>query len=751
LLRPDGYLDLSELPSTVTVKALRNVRTAIERQSQEAEASTDPQAAATGLLQCTELGKFAQKLFAGLNEVRRLSLANQVAMTRLALQTSELEKQCVKKALTAITNQHSSSGNSNESGRQAQPAEAVDKRLVSSPAIDFRLALAHRIGERARDDVLTRLNACEEALLKMVTLAPKGGTPHLEVHVSEVTASDRFKSDYRKSKKSDILKVPIQRVNFEYLVAVFNSAEARRQLWEIYAKDMDDEKIADAMLRVLRVRQEMAHAMGYKCWGDMQIHKRMVETRGSIRQLHRDVQTALHAPLQSVIKNVLRSISLQERQSGKAPARKRQPGGGGGSESKIDYVDFQHFAMNEVGYQQGFDLMDYFSQQYSVPKILEMLSELHGFHIELVPTDVSNLGWPPNYQIHAVYDRQEHQVAPDTARPIVFLYLACTQHATLLDFVRVPIPVNIPPHAQKLAEGHIKVYVPNMPHNPGLALPLNLSLVSTICHELGHAVHYIHQMRHQRRLRHAQPLTAGEARWRQAEASDAFWDVELPTDIQETAAVYHEHLFRDPSVLANISKHIKDGTPLPSYLAKVCPFDVLYHLQYLQWSEIDDHIHGPDLDPNKCTAAELVSTMGSIFTKMLPVNLPNNWTAPLLKNWMIFAFTSMGYAGITSVYLCAHVRASCAVAAYRRARQNKAALAAYSEKLQGFLQHPVYPDAAFRLHSTLDPSQGPLDPTLPGIYGKARNTQQPQNGDKSGQQLRGLFAWKAHPAEHLLG
>ncbi|CEL93817.1 unnamed protein product [Vitrella brassicaformis CCMP3155] len=699
---PDQLINRNELPSLVALKALRSVRKTAWRQTEKAPAESDQSSVNEALLSSLETLGFTRAFFTLLPKAPKLAV---LGVLRSEIVRMDLMRRCYKQLMTSL--------------KETTGATAADiqRRVAAAPCIEMEVALADKVGDHNATLLTYKMVRGEGTFT--YAIAMMGRQKYVDVPAGAMLPSSFKDSIQQLAVKKDVVRVPVGQRTIEHVLATVADRQRRQKAFDAYAEGWDDDKVASAMLELLRVRHEIANQLGFTCWGDMQIQKRTVETRESLRKLYGDVLSALQPHIQALVKNAGKSAAISDRTTGKQPAS---------GQGNVDYVDFQHHALNAVHWQKGHDPMQELRIGLLAPEILEMLSDIHGFHFEAVPTDLSNYGWPSHYQLIKVYDRQDHQRNAHRAQVIAFLYMtACLPKNPIGLFGQWSAMIsgfgNV--STEMLADGHIHVSCP-VALNPSAPVPLHS--ITAVCHELGHAMHFIHYLRNRRTIRQAKPLTPHTH-----EATDKQLKVGGVGGWRRLG-----YLFREPSALSRMCA--------PSVLAKSAGFNALDLLQLLQLSLVDDHLHGPDLEPNKCTPRELVESIRSVLEKTLPnVELPHNMPVTGRLQQYFASFAKHNYAGIFSVYLVAHVRASCAMAAYRRALQ-KGALSAYSSEVREVLQHPIYPEAAMGLRSTLDPSEGSLEPLMPGVYGKARNTAAEAAGRGDG-----LFGgWRKHPAEHLL-
>ncbi|CEL99502.1 unnamed protein product [Vitrella brassicaformis CCMP3155] len=593
----------------------------------------------------------------------------------------------VHDSVEAIHTDHSK--DSEQSRNQEKDRRAEVMRAISRcPSVTANEALFLSVGNKGTAALLSVHN--EAAAMLAAQERKACGNAAVDIPAAHYVADDAWKASYVSVRNPDVLRAPVARQEIEFHLAHVSDSETRAKLLTAMLEMVDPKEEAAATLAVLRSRRAMAKELGFSCWRDYSLAKLTVETPESIGALHQELWRAAQPHVKAVEERARRELGAG---GGKGKGK-------GDKGQRMELHDWIHFAAKDSHLDTTHELAQYFAHDTYFDRLRAIFESVYQVDIERVPAARHNYGWPQQVAIYAVKDRDRRGGSDDDPH-LGYVYV---------DIMADERSGGAGCHVVGL--GHVRLMV-ETPVEPGpMSMPVPFHAVSDkVAHEFGHCLHFLFLMKAmQQRLRQGQqpavmPHTPLNGRPFDALGADE-GDVAgilsvlrapqvVPLDLIETAAVMQEHLVREPRVLDELAQHLETGARMTEDLVRRVPYSVHERLSILQYSIVDHYIHGPDMDPDKCSEDEFIRRVRSVFQQCCPARLPDKWHIGTHNFFQIIGLHDH-YAGALSVYLCAHIRSRHLMTHYRKAAQKGRPVRFAQDVKQQFWSNPVWSEEVFK-------------------------------------------------------
>ena len=292
-------------------------------------------------------------------------------------------------------------------------------------------------------------------------------------------------------------------------------AEVRRRLYLVYATRAYPEN-TEVLSRILRLRYELATALGFSSWADYATAPLM---SGSAKAVSAFIDRVVEASADAVAANYRELL-----------ARKRQDVAGATALDTWDINYYVDLIRRETYAFDSQSIRAYLPYDRVKQGVLSTAETLYGFRFERAP---SAAVWHPSVEAWDVYAgslRVGRFFLDMHPRPGKYTHAAT-----------FPIHSGLP--GKQMPEAALVCNVPgDKPGDPGL---MSLPDVTTFFHEFGHLMHFM--------------LARGN-RWTALNGFDTEWDfVEVPSQLLAEWS-------RDSRTLATFARHYQTGEPAPAEL-----------------------------------------------------------------------------------------------------------------------------------------------------------------------------------------
>jgi thimet oligopeptidase len=473
-------------------------------------------------------------------------------------------------------------------------ADASTKYYVQRTLLEFRLAGvdkddATRARIQSLNDEITKISTdfernIQDSQIKIVVknAAELDGLPadYIKAHPAAADGSITLTSD-----SPDVLPV----------MKFAKSAELRRRMYLAYDERAYPKNIS-LLADLLKRREELAQALGYKHWADFNAADKMALTSANIAQFIDQLDTAS------------KPVADREYQMVLETARQADPSIAQVSASDRDFY-YEQLRRTQFDFNSE-EARPYFPYDRVQQGILDVASKLFSVRFEAVNNAVV---WDPSVSTFDVYDA-------GTGKQLGRIYLDMHPRPGKNQWFSNN-PLLDGKKGTQLPEALLICNFPGgKPGDPGL---MEYGDVTTFFHEFGHLMHWIFQ---------------GQREW-------VGFSGNFESDFVEAPSQMLEEWMHDPKVLATFAKDPKTGQPIPaSLVARANRADAfgrgLWVRGQLVYSNVSFELHNTSPDP-----AKLETVMSDNRRRFLPF-------AVVEGDHMIASFDHLlGYSSAYYTYL----------------------------------------------------------------------------------------------------